>query len=282
MNNFTNIWMTGHSGFLGKSLVKKLKKENNIFKISRNDLIEKNKFLNNRINFNNIDDEFKKKFKNNHLYHLATYYNKNVYQNDEAYKVIESNLIFGLRLINSFGINFFEKILLTQSYMELKNETNLNLYSLTKKIFANEVNKQKSNNLIKIYLYDTFGLSDKRGKLINIWLGKMMRNESIEIFDEKKYINLSSDAFFSKIISNCKHLKSGNYELKTKVELTLLELFDLLREITKSKSEKIVKEDYKIEMHTKYDNICDVLNIHYKIDNFKEDIISIINKEFNY
>ena len=27
MNNFTNIWMTGHSGFLGKSLVKKLIKE---------------------------------------------------------------------------------------------------------------------------------------------------------------------------------------------------------------------------------------------------------------
>jgi nucleoside-diphosphate-sugar epimerase len=42
LNNKTNAWITGHKGFLGKELVKNLKREFEVFKISRNDIIESN------------------------------------------------------------------------------------------------------------------------------------------------------------------------------------------------------------------------------------------------
>ena len=75
------------------------------------------------------------------------------------------------------GNNFFKKILLTQSYIEMQDNNKLNLYALTKKIFANELEKNFPNKIIKVYLYDTFGFNDKRGKLINIWLNKLILNK---------------------------------------------------------------------------------------------------------
>ena len=42
LHNKVNAWITGHKGFLGKELVENLKKEFEIIKISRNDLIESN------------------------------------------------------------------------------------------------------------------------------------------------------------------------------------------------------------------------------------------------
>ena len=262
-----------------KSLVKELSKNNNIFKISRKDKINKNNLIKTDIDFKIIDNNFKKQFENNFLYHLATHYQKDVESNNEASKIIESNILFGMRLINSFGKRFFSKIFLTQTYLELQSLNKFNLYSLSKSIFRNELDNLKINNVIKIYLYDTFGLRDKRRKLINIWLEKMLKNEPIEIYNEKKSINLISDSFF-KIISKSYNIKPDNYELRSNVEITLLDLFDLLRDITNSKSEKILKDDYKYDLPIVHENLCDVLDLYYDIDNFKDDISNILNIEF--
>ena len=108
----------------------------------------------------------------------------------------------------------------------------------------------------------------------------MLKNEPIEIYNEKKSINLISDSFFSKIISKSYNIKPDNYELRSNVEITLLDLFDLLRDITNSKSEKILKDDYKYDLPIVHENLCDVLDLYYDIDNFKDDISNILNIEF--
>ena len=49
LHNKVNAWITGHKGFLGKELVENLKKEFEIIKISRNDLIESNRYFTKKI-----------------------------------------------------------------------------------------------------------------------------------------------------------------------------------------------------------------------------------------
>ena len=55
MDKKKNVWITGHNGFLGKSLVKELSKNNNIFKISRKDKINKNNLIKTDIDFKIIN-----------------------------------------------------------------------------------------------------------------------------------------------------------------------------------------------------------------------------------
>jgi len=42
-----NAWITGHTGFIGQELTKNLKQKFEIFRISRNDILESNKFFKN-------------------------------------------------------------------------------------------------------------------------------------------------------------------------------------------------------------------------------------------
>ena len=191
-----NAWITGHSGFIGTSLIEDLKNKFNIFKISRNEIIEKNYYFSENKKLNKIDKNLLDNFQNNFLFHLATYYKNNVNLASEAEKMIDSNLLFGIRLIHKFGLEFFSKILLTQSYIELNNNNIFNLYSQTKSIFADEVQNMLPNKTITVYIFDTFGLNDKREKLVKIWLSKLLRNEPVEIYNEKTSINLSTGRIY--------------------------------------------------------------------------------------
>ena len=67
-----NAWITGHNGFIGKELIKNLDQEFEIFKISRNDIIESNKFFQKKVSINSIKISNIQGFKNNFLFHLAT------------------------------------------------------------------------------------------------------------------------------------------------------------------------------------------------------------------
>ena len=136
------------------------------------------------------------------------------------------------------------------------------------------------NKTITVYIFDTFGLNDKREKLVKIWLSKLLRNEPVEIYNEKTSINLSSNKFISKNISKINIIDPGLYELRSDVELTLSELFDLLRELTNSKSEKIVDTKKIIKIPKHYENLSDILATKYTIHNFTRDITNLLNDEF--
>jgi nucleoside-diphosphate-sugar epimerase len=279
INNKTNAWITGHKGFLGKELVKNLKKEFEIFKISRNDIIESNKYFAKKIPIDSIKKNDLRKFNNNFLFHLATLYNPNPKSREEINQIIESNLLFGLRLFQHFGYDFFSKILLTQSYAELHKNLSKNIYSQTKSLFAREIEKKISEKVVKVYIYDTFGLFDKRNKLINIWLKQLILNQTVTIFSEKTKINLSSKEFVTKIISSINFVDPGKYEIRSEVDLTLIELFYLLKDITNSKSRFILKKNTPINVSKKYKSLSQVVDIHYTLKDFKKDIVKILKKE---
>ena len=156
-----NAWITGHKGFIGSEL-KKYLKNYNIFPISRGDKIQKNILFskNKKIEQNDI--------KKNYLFHLATNYNPNPNTIEEIVDVIQDNILFGLELLNSFDKYFFTKILFTQSYLEYFKEKDKNIYSLSKSIFASQVENIYNKKIIKVYLFDTFGINDYRNKLIQI------------------------------------------------------------------------------------------------------------------
>jgi len=280
-NKKPNAWITGHTGFIGQQLTNELKQKYEIFKVSRNDIIEKNKYFKKKIKIDSIEKNKLKKFNNNYLFHLATLYNPNPKSNNEIKDIIESNLFFGLRLLEILGNNFFKKILLTQSYIEMQDNNKLNLYALTKKIFANELEKNFPNKIIKVYLYDTFGFNDKRGKLINIWLNKLILNKKITIFSKNTKINISNREFVSKIISKANKIKPGAYEIRSDVEMTLLDLFYLLKEITNSKSKLIIQNQKPVKIPRKYVNLSNKLKIKYDINDFEKDILKILKYEIN-
>ena len=280
-NKKINAWITGYNGFIGKELVKNLSQEFEIFKISRNDIIESNEFIAEKISINSIKKDELKNFKNNFLFHLATFYNPNPKSAEEIHKIIESNLLFGLRLFHNLGYDFFTKILLTQSYTEIHKNISMNIYSQTKSIFASELEKYIPEKLIKVYIYDTFGLLDKRKKLINIWLQQLVSNQPVTVFSEKTKINLSSKKFISKIISKINFISPGEYEVRSQVEMTLIELFYFLKEITNSKSKLILKNDNPIEIPIKYQSLSELVKINYSLKEFEKDITEILNKEIN-
>ncbi len=277
--NKFNAWITGHKGFLGKELVKNLKKEFEIIKISRNDLIEPNKYFTKKIPLDLIKKNNLKKFKNNILFHLATLYNPDPKSNEEISQIIESNFLFGLRLFQHLGYNFFSKVLLTQSHLELHKNLSKSIYCQTKSFFADEVEKKIPEKVVKVYIYDTFGLFDKRNKLINIWLKQLILNKTVTIFSEKTKINLSSKEFVAKIISSINSVDPGKYEVRSEVELTLIELFYLLKDITNSKSRFILKKNTPINVSKKYKSLSQVLDIHYTLKDFKKDIVKMLKKE---
>ena len=272
--NKKNAWITGHKGFIGSGLKKNLN-HFNIFNISRGDIIEKNIFIKKRINLLKIKNKKFLTSKNNFLFHLATNYNSEPKNLHEIQKLIKDNIIFGMNFLNTFDYKFFKKILITQSYMEHYND-NDNLYAKTKKIFGDEIDKIYKKKLIKIYLYDTFGLNDNRNKIISIWLKKLLKNESIIVYSKKTKINLSSDKFINNIISNIEKIKPRSYEIRSEVELTLQELAILLKKITKSKSDIILKDKKTIPIIKKYENLSKIFNKSYKLKDFKNDIHEMI------
>ena len=280
-NKKINAWITGHNGFIGKELVKNLSQEFEIFKISRNDIIESNEFIAEKISINSTKKDKLKNFKNNFLFHLATFYNPNPKSAEEIHKIIESNLLFGLRLFHRLGYDFFSKILLTQSYTEIQKKLSINFYSQTKSIFASELKKYIPEKLIKVYIFDTFGLLDKRKKLINIWLQQLVLNQPVTVFSEKTKINLSSNKFISQIISKINFINPGEYEVRSQVEMTLIELFYFLKDLTNSKSKLILKNDNPIEIPIKYQSLSELVKINYTLKEFEKDIIEILNKEIN-
>ncbi len=279
LHNKVNAWITGHKGFLGKELVENLKKEFEIIKISRNDLIESNRYFTKKIPLDLIKKNNFKKFKDNILFHLATLYNPNPKSNEEISQIIESNFLFGLRLFQHLGYNFFSKVLLTQSYLELHKNSSKSIYCQTKSLFSSEIERIIPGKVVKVYIYDTFGLFDKRNKLINIWLKQLILNQTVTIFSEKTKINLSNKEFIAKIISSINFVDPGKYEIRSEVELTLIELFYLLKDITNSKSKFILEKNSSIKIPKKYKSLSQILNIHYTLKDFKKDIVKILNKE---
>ena len=229
------ILVTGVSGFIGQHLLFRLLKQNDaVYGILRKS--KKNKKFANKvvykhknfypIFFKKINElNFKlKKIKVNILINLATQYLKD-HKFSEMIKLINSNILFTTAVIEALPKNNMRKFINLSSMMLHNNSKNYepqNLYSATKKAFIDILRfyeiKYKNIKFFNLTIYDTFGLNDKRIKVIPEIIKKYKLNKIVKIYSKKLELNLLSvnDVCQGIEILIKKPIPAGQYKIMSK------------------------------------------------------------------
>ena len=197
-----------------------------------------------------------KKIKGSFLIHCATHYIKKHKSNDVT-KIINSNIEFGTILLDNLNIIGIKKFInfstIWEDYNGIKDNPN-NLYSASKQAFEKIINYYQINNSkIKFYnlmISDTFGLNDKRPKLISVLKKNIASKKETKIVSKNLYINLLNvnDIVSGISILLQNNIKSGKYRLVNKKVFKMTELIQKIQKKKKIKikikwlSSKIIKE----------------------------------------
>ena len=215
-----DVLITGATGFIGGKLIQNLK-NSKILLISRKKIKIKNKLIKVLIYKNFSDLIFKlKKIKAKHIIHCATHYKKNHEIND-IQKIFEANILLGNILLECSKKMNVRKFINLSTVWELNYNNlndNLNLYTLSKKIFSKIIDfysiKNKKLKIYTIYLLDTFGEGDKRNKILNEIKKKLNNDKKIIIESENltmNFLNIYYVISAIKIVKNKNNLRKKEY-----------------------------------------------------------------------
>lgn len=242
-----NIVVTGATGFVGSNLVRFLLKKNfKIYVILRTDsdianltdVKEQIEIFRYDNEINNLI-EFFAVVKPTTVFHLAS----NFIADHESHQIdslIQSNITFGLHLLEAMKVSGVKQLINTGTSWQHYNNEDYNpvcLYAATKQAFESLIEyyvKAAGFKIITLKLFDTYGETDTRPKLINL-LNKFA-DETIELnmSPGEQFLNLVHiddvcNAFYvgSKLIDaedyhghNCFAVSSDrNYKLKEVIEL---------------------------------------------------------------
>jgi CDP-3, 6-dideoxy-D-glycero-L-glycero-4-hexulose-4-reductase len=282
MKKENNFLVTGATGFIGSNiinlLIKKKKKVYALIKSSSKKKIHKKKNLY-FIYYKNFDEiETKlKNYKFSTFINCATYYSSTNHDQIKINKMIESNIIFGTLVFLAIK-NDIKKFINFGSMMEYTNykiKRPLNFYGMTKKIYEEILNYFIDKEKIKYYnikLYDTFGLDDKRKKLIPTIINNYNKNKITTINSENLQINIVSISSVLKIINNIilNKIKSGSYCLFSKFN----KIKKILEDVNKELDKKIIIQYEGKEQISQVQQKIRNLNYLY----FKENITKFIIK----
>lgn len=164
--------ITGHSGFIGKSFLSKF-------------ISNKEKIIILKKRFRMIKKTDDKQIK---IINLATKYVKQ-HNSKDIRLIIKANLLYPINIIENIKVK--EKIIFFNfcSYFQKSiNENNRgNFYSASKSALSSFLKYYKNKFNIKvynIYIYDTFGLNDKRKKIFNEIIKAYKSNKKLIIKNE--------------------------------------------------------------------------------------------------
>ena len=258
------ILITGATGFIGSNTFLNLKNNFNIFLLIRNkkrkklnlSIYKKNKNIK-ILSFKNYDELNRKlkKVKVDIVIHCATHYVKH-HKNSDVPKIIDSNIILGSIILENLKNLKVKKFInfttVWENYNGKKNHS-FNLYSTSKQIFRKILDSsRKKNKKIKFYNFfisDTYGLNDKRPKLINVLKKNYIKNKTTKIISKNLYINLLDIRDILKAINLIinKNIKSGNYSLNNASDYNISKIINKINKKNKKikvswLSSKIVKE----------------------------------------
>ena len=232
------IHTTGITGFLGKTILPYLLKNfNAVINHGRQD---GNKPITLFTTTEEIIHETKvekndiKKYESNLLLHMATNYNPFPKNSSEVKAVIEANVTFPIKVASSF-----KKVISLSSYQQLLSEKDQNIYSRTK----NEFNEWCFNHIdqySQVYLFDSFGSKDTRGKIVDVFLHNSLSGKDLKIPENEVVINLSHSSEIVESILGSLKLKFGNYCIKSENNISLEKLAKLAINLTNSDS-RIIK-----------------------------------------
>ena len=250
------IYTTGLTGFIGRYFLKKLF---NDYDLVVNFGREKHITI-----YQSFDDPISKKFTpevleeypSDTLFHFATYYNPNPVNISEARLLEESNFNFPRSLCKVLKKNGLKRIIATSSYLQLLDSKYKNLYSETK---SNFIDWAKSEfEVTEIFLFDTFGNNDKRGKVLDIFIKNTISNNDIYVPSKSVEINLTHVEEVADSLINALGLKAGQYMIMSNNHLTIKELAERVVSIEKTS--------------TKINSTLDGNNLIRKINSFPENI----------
>tara|TARA_B100000427_G_scaffold199891_1_gene166195 strand:+ start:180 stop:1025 length:846 start_codon:yes stop_codon:yes gene_type:complete len=232
--------ITGVTGFVGSSLIKnKLFLENfDILGVNSKEyfafenkleIINKNVFLDRAKNYKDVS-----------LIHLATLYDLNEENKELIYK---ANYNFGTKFIEALCENkiYINSILYTNTAFIYSEDENIrkSSYVISKDNFSQYLNKfsKKNNiNLMEIYLSNTFGLGDKRNKLIPNMIKSIKSGEEFIINNPSAFINILDveiliEEFF-RILNFNKSIKCSMF---SKHEFSITSIYEFLDSLINNK-----------------------------------------------
>lgn len=195
-----DIFITGATGFLGSSLVKKFLSEGyNIHALTRKGS-DKSRIIN-LPNINYIENQesyIKNFFRENKidvLIHTACNYGRG---NENHKEILNTNLDLGLVLINL--CDKFQVPLFVNTHTTLPRD--LNIYSSSKHEFNDNLKKRKGPTKILNFVFDhMYGPNDDENKFVLFLIKKILENKSIQLTkcEQKRdfiYIDDLVEAYF--------------------------------------------------------------------------------------
>ena len=284
-----NILITGASGFVGSHVLDDyLKKNFNVYAIFRSseknvNFAKKYKKKIYPIFYNNIY-EIKNKLnvhKIDYVIHCATNYIKK-HEHKDIENIIKSNVLFSTILLDAIVNIKIKKFINIGTVWQHFNDTKnlaLNLYAATKQsfecIFNYYKNQYKKIKFYNVLLTDTFGIDDKRKKLIPILL-KNFNNKNQNKINIPR--NLSMNLVDINDVVKClnillnKNIESNNYVIKSKQDVKIFDLINFLN----NNLEKKIKINWL--KNTKNNKIINLKNLLKKEKNINKNILKIFNE----
>tara|TARA_B100001093_G_scaffold520372_1_gene615174 strand:+ start:7929 stop:8795 length:867 start_codon:yes stop_codon:yes gene_type:complete len=262
------ILITGPEGTIASNLIKNLPKNYKIYSISSRK-IKKNSRISRNLKYEGNYLDLKKfliSIDPKIIVHLSTKWKK--FDEDSNQDLIDSNITFGSYLLDISSQLKLKVFINTSSYTQINSKgifKPFNFYSASKEAFSNMLYyffTTKKFKVINLRLMNVYGnIKDKR--IVN-YIFNEIRNKKKDIYlnDSNAYIDLIHiDDVINAIITlikknNYDDYVKFSYDLSSKKQIKIIELINLIEEITgykfrKVKSKKIFNEYLKVPFRKK-------------------------------
>jgi nucleoside-diphosphate-sugar epimerase len=182
--------------------------------------------------------------RNNCLIHLATAYIPAPETPETLQTLTKANVIFGSRVLDA--IDSVSKMINTKSYLELLPICLQNEYSLSKLMFSKYC-KTQNIPLTEVIIFDTFGITDTRGKVVSTFIDKINDSKQLTIPKNDIHINLTEGKVVASAILKALNYSLGTYTVRNKNDITLVRLIEVLEKQLGRKAE-ITRLSNKIDL----------------------------------
>jgi nucleoside-diphosphate-sugar epimerase len=221
-----NIFLTGSSGFIGSNFFNSFKKKFNIKKINTKKIIRK-------VNYRRKLELLFQKYTPSVVIHFAAYYSKTNYKRENKLSK-KVNFEFSKTLFNlskKYHVKYFVNTSTVAEFYRGQFYKKYH-YTLYKRKFTKFIKKHKQNypKVLQIYLNNTYGLNDKRNKLIPKLI-KQIKKKKITVYKTNYIIDFVSVNILNKYIANKIFYQNYNDEeflIKSSKPLTVKKIIDSL------------------------------------------------------